>query len=103
MRRALILLLLIFLLPAAVHPQQNKKHSVTLKWNAPIAGERVVGYNIYRSDKENGHYGLIAKRVKALTYVDTAVQSGHTYYYKVTSRDAKGRESTAATTKAAVP
>ena len=105
MTRVLILLLFTFLLPAAAHPQQNKKHRVTLKWNAPAprAGEKVVGYNIYRSDKENGHYASIATKVSTLTYIDTAVQSGHTYYYRVTSMDAKGRESTAATTKATVP
>jgi len=62
-----------------------------------------ISFYSSRSEKENSHYDLIAKKVNALTYVDTAVQSGHTYYYKVTSRDAKGRESTAATTKATVP
>jgi len=105
-RRELILLLSACLLSTVAQPQQqNKKKSVTLKWNAPVAraGETVVGYNIYRSDKENGNYGLMAEKIKELTYVDTSVQSGHTYYYRVTSVDTKGGESTAATTKATVP
>ncbi|MFZ3214197.1 MAG: trypsin-like peptidase domain-containing protein [Terriglobales bacterium] len=82
----------------------QKKLSVTLRWNAPRrGGTKVVGYNIYRSDEENGPYGLIAEEVSALKYVDKTVQSGHTYYYRVTSMDAWGRESTAATTKATLP
>ena len=90
---------------AVAHPQQNKKHSVTLKWDAPVtrAGGKIVGYNVYRSGEENGHYELIAEKVSALTYIDGAVQSGHTYYYRVTSLNAKGRECAPATTKATVP
>lgn len=90
--------------PGATQAEQ-RKHRVTLKWDVPAgrSGKRVVGYNVYRSDKENGPYGLIAGEVSALTYVDTTVQSGHTYYYKVTSIDAKGRESRAAMSKATVP
>lgn len=98
-------LLVFLLLPLAAQAGQNKKHTVTLKWNAPVAreGQAVVGYNIYRGDKENGHYELLAKGVSSLTYTDAAVKSGRTYHYKVTSVDARGRESTAATTTATVP
>ena len=111
MKRVLFLWLLVCLLPVAVRAEQKetaepqKKHSVTLKWDAPVtrAGGKVVGYKVYRSDKENGHYRLIAQKVRALTYVDTTVQSGHTYYYRVSSMDAKERESTPATIKATVP
>lgn len=103
-KKVLILWLVVGLLLGTVQAEQKKKHSVTLKWNAPPAqGEAVVGYNIYRSDKESGHYKLIARKVDSLTYTDASVQSGHTYYYRVTSVDVKGRESTAATTKAFLP
>ncbi|HYY70463.1 MAG TPA: hypothetical protein VE734_12095, partial [Terriglobales bacterium] len=79
--------------------------SVTLKWEAPVGqvGASIVGYSVYRSDKENGDYKLIAKNIRSLSYTDVAVQSGHTYYYKVTSVDSTGRESTAAKSKATVP
>ena len=105
MRRAVVLFLLTFLLLVPVPPQQNRKHRVTLAWQAPVLppGEKIVGYNVYRSGEENGHYELIAEKVSALTYIDSAVQSGHTYYYRVTSLNAKGRESAPATTKATVP
>ena len=67
------------------------------------AGQTIAGYNVYRSEKENGEYKLLAKGIKSLTFVDAEVDSGHTYYYKVTSVDGKGRESVAARTKATVP
>ena len=103
-RRVLNLWLVVGLLLGTVQAQQGKKHSVTLKWNAPLARVgTVVGYNIYRSDRAKAHYALIAKQINALTYIDDNLQSGHTYYYKVTSVDAQGRESTAATTRARVP
>lgn len=110
MRRVLILLLLACLLPAVFLLRSRgrwlqKKHKVTLKWQAPVprTGENIVGYDIYRSDEENGAFGLIAEKVNALTYIDSDVQSGHTYYYRVTSRDTKGRESIPATINATVP
>ena len=103
-RRVLILWLVVGLLLGTMQAEQKKKHSVTLKWNAPAARVgTVVGYNVYRRDRAKGHYALIAKQINALTYIDDNLQSGHTYYYKVTSVDAQGRESTAATTKARVP
>jgi fibronectin type 3 domain-containing protein len=105
MRRVVAVLLLACLLPWTANAGQNRKHSVTLKWNPPVAqaGGTVVAYNIYRSEQENGPYQLIARKISSLTYTDTTVKSRHTYHYKVTSIDAKGRESTAVTTKAAVP
>ncbi len=101
-RRFLVPGLLICVLPLHVQAGHNKKHSITLSWIAPLtkAGETVVGYNVYRSDKENGQYKLLAKQISSLTYVDTTVRSGHTYYYKVTSVDNQGRESVAVRTRA---
>ena len=92
-------------MPGTQQAQQKKGHSVTLKWNAPVArsGETIVGYNVYQSDEENGRYALIARNNRSRTYTDHKVKSGQTYYYKVTSVDKKGRESSAATTKTAVP
>jgi Abnormal spindle-like microcephaly-assoc'd, ASPM-SPD-2-Hydin/Protein of unknown function (DUF1573) len=66
--------------------------SVTLNWAASIS--TVSGYNIYRSTTSGSGYtrinsGLIA----GLTYQDTTVQSGTTYYYVSTSVDSSGDES----------
>jgi hypothetical protein len=66
--------------------------SVTLNWTASTS--TVSGYNLYRSTTSGSGYtrinsGLIA----GLTYQDTTVQSGTTYYYVSTSVDSSGDES----------
>jgi len=80
-----------------------KAHSVNLNWKASTSV--VVGYNIYRAEKSEGPFRkLNASAVGKTNYKDTAVQAGHTYFYKVAAVDPKGRES--ATTdpmRAAVP
>ena len=105
MRRMVAVLLLALLFPWAAGAGRKSKHSLTLKWDPAVSqvGETVVGYNIYRSEQENGPYELIAGKISSLTYTDTAVISRRAYHYKVTSVDAKGRESTAIQTKATVP
>ena len=67
-------------------------HSVTLKWNP--SSSAVSGYNVYRSTVSGTLYRKInALPVVALTYTDTAVQSGRTYYYVTTAVDNSGKES----------
>lgn len=106
-RHLLALFLLLSLQPAKAQVAQNKPpHRATLTWKAPAPGPAqapVVGYNVYRAEKEGGEYKLIAERVSALTYTDTNVTSKHTYYYKVTSVDSRGQESIASTAKATIP
>ena len=68
------------------------QHSVSLTWNAVTPS--VVGYNIYRSTTPGGTYkkqnsGLISE----LSFTDSSVQSGNTYYYVATSVDSSGAES----------
>jgi fibronectin type 3 domain-containing protein len=54
----------------------------------------VVGYNVYRSTTSGGPYTLITSTpVAGVTYTDTAVQAGVTYFYVVTAVDANGNES----------
>jgi fibronectin type 3 domain-containing protein len=104
--RLLTLFLLLSLLPAKAQGADNKPHIATLTWNAPAEGPAkgpVVGYNVYRAENEGGEYKVVAKKVTALTYTDTNVKSRHTYYYKVTSVDARGQESIASTVRAIIP
>jgi hypothetical protein len=67
--------------------------SVLLNWTAsPSAG--VTGYNVYRSMASGSVYAKITSSpVGGLTYTDTTVVDGQTYYYVVTSVDATGDES----------
>jgi hypothetical protein len=66
-------------------------HTVDLRWKASVS--RVDGYNVYRSEMRYGPYTkLNSAPMRATVYSDSAVQAGHTYFYKVTSVD-KGQES----------
>jgi fibronectin type 3 domain-containing protein len=69
-----------------------RSHSVVLKWKA--SASRVVGYNVYRSDKSQGPYTkLNSSAVPTTTYTDVTVQAGHSYFYKVAAVDPQGHES----------
>lgn len=71
---------------------QGEQHSVTLTWNA--SSSSVLGYNIYRSGASSGPFSrLNASLDTLLSYTDTDVQAGQTYYYEVTSVDSTNTES----------
>jgi Abnormal spindle-like microcephaly-assoc'd, ASPM-SPD-2-Hydin/Protein of unknown function (DUF1573) len=68
-------------------------HSVTLSWTASPSA--VSGYNIYRTTVSGSGYAKInSGLIPALSYTDTTVQPGTTYYYVATAVDASGDEST---------
>src|SRR2546430_1219231 len=68
------------------------QHSATLTWSASTS--TVSGYNIYRSTVSGSGYTKInSSLVSALTYTDSTVQSGTTYFYVTTSVDSGGNES----------
>jgi fibronectin type 3 domain-containing protein len=68
------------------------QHSVALTWNASTS--TVAGYNVYRSTVSGGPYTKInSTLVTTLTYTDSTVQSGTTYYYVTTAVDTNGNES----------
>jgi fibronectin type 3 domain-containing protein len=77
------------LLGTGVAPVQ---HSVVLSWNASTS--TVSGYNVYRSTVSGSSYTKInSSLVASLTYTDSTVQSGKTYYYVTTSVDSSNSES----------
>ena len=68
------------------------QHSVALTWNASASA--VAGYNVYRGTVSGGPYAKInATLVTPLSYTDSTVQSGTTYYYVTTAVDSRGTES----------
>jgi fibronectin type 3 domain-containing protein len=74
---------------AAVAPVS---HSATLSWAASTSS--VSGYNVYRSGVSGGPYTLLnSSLVPSLTYTDSTVQAGQTYYFMVTSVSSTGVES----------
>jgi Abnormal spindle-like microcephaly-assoc'd, ASPM-SPD-2-Hydin len=72
-------------------PPASNPPSVVLHWNA--SSTQVVGYKVYRSGTSGGSYNLMSGAVDALTYTDTTVSAGSTYYYVVTAVDSAGIES----------
>jgi hypothetical protein len=71
---------------------QATQHSVRLSWNASTSV--VSGYNIYRGTSSGGQYTLLnTSLVSGLSFTDSNVQSGTTYYYAATAVDSSNVES----------
>lgn len=62
---------------------QPAQHSVSLSWNASTSS--VQGYYVYRGGQTGGPYSKVSTLVPQLTYTDSSVVSGSTYYYVVTA------------------
>lgn len=79
------------------------QHSVALSWAASTSS--IVGYNVYRGGASGGPYSRLTTAPDVSTnYVDSAVQSGQTYYYVNTAVDSQGMESKYSTqVKAVIP
>ena len=69
-----------------------QSHSAALSWTGSTS--TVSGYFIYRGTVNGGPYSLITPSlITGLSYTDTSVQSGVTYYYVATAVDVSGIES----------
>ena len=69
-------------------------HSAVLSWAASSPGTGVVGYDVYRGTTEGGPYILLnSSPVQGVTYTDTTVQSGQTYFYVTVAVDSSGNQS----------
>jgi len=70
-------------------------YQVNLTWSAPDgSNDPIVGYEVYRSSSGSTPYQLINSSLDAQTsFTDSAVQSGSTYEYYVTTVDAEGAQS----------
>lgn len=64
---------------------------VGLSWVAPIS-EDIIKYNVYRSTDDNNNYNFIGDTVSRY-YLDTEVEEGKNYHYRVASVDIFGNES----------
>jgi hypothetical protein len=61
-------------------------HSATLKW---YASNQTVNYRVWRAPTLTGTFREIANSITVLTYKDSTVVGGQTYYYKVDARNPK--------------
>ncbi|OGS49976.1 MAG: hypothetical protein A3K65_07400 [Euryarchaeota archaeon RBG_16_68_12] len=64
---------------------------VTLTWTAPATdgGSPVTNYRVYRGTSPGGET-LLTEIGNVLTYVDSGLTNGRTYYYRVSARSAFG-------------
>jgi hypothetical protein len=71
----------------------TQAQKVALGWTSSTS--TVIGYNVYRGTVTGGPYSskLTSSPVASTQFTDTAVQSGQTYYYVVTSVDSNDVES----------
>jgi hypothetical protein len=77
-------------------------YSVTLTWVASTSS--VTGYNVYRSTVNGGPYTLLnPSPLTALTYTDSTVQDGVTYYYVATAVDSSGESAYSNQATAVIP
>ena len=70
----------------------SSSYSVGLNWTASVS--TVSGYNVYRGTTNGGPYTkLNSSLITSLSYSDSTVTSGSTYYYVSTSVNSSGVES----------
>jgi hypothetical protein len=76
------------------------QHTVDLAWVA--SSSAVSGYNVYRGTVSGGPYAKVDSLQPTTSFADSAVQSGTSYYYVVTSVGADAVESPYSTQVTAV-
>jgi hypothetical protein len=77
---------------SAPPPSTPQAHKVHLTWDA--SKSQVIGYIVYRSEASGGPFTpLFGTPINDLSYDDSSVSDGSTYYYVVTSVDAAGEQS----------
>jgi hypothetical protein len=86
-------------------PTGTTQHTVVLSWTSSNS-PGVTGYNVYRGAVSGGPYNtkLDSSAVNGVTFTDSTVLTGQTYYYVATAVDALNNESGYSNeTKAIVP
>src|SRR5262245_21230777 len=71
----------------------SAQHRVSLNWTASTSAD-VAGYRVYRGTTAGGPYVLLnSSPVVGVSYEDSTVQNGQTYYYVATAVDNSNQES----------
>ena len=77
---------------------------VTMAWDPNPETTATVGYNVYRSETPGCCYKKInGKPVQQPKYTDILVEPGKRYYYRITTVNSKGQESSFSQEVSAVP
>jgi hypothetical protein len=72
--------------------EKISSHAVSLSWNASTSS--VIGYFVYRGATSGGPYTRVTtSSLSGLTFTDSGLLTGATYYYVITAVDRAGAES----------
>lgn len=87
-------------------PTSSSGGCVQLDWNVSRPSE-VAGYKVYRSSRSDGGFKVVKSdsaytKLEVMQWVDSGLDPGASYYYRVTILDGKGRESAPSNTVKAV-
>ncbi|HYL67299.1 MAG TPA: spherulation-specific family 4 protein, partial [Nitrosopumilaceae archaeon] len=92
--------------PAVLTAKTASSSQINLSWTAPTnnGGSAITNYNIYRSTS-SGTETFLVRIGNVLSYSDTGLSSGTTYFYKVTAVNSAGEstQSNEATTSLTTP
>jgi beta-lactamase superfamily II metal-dependent hydrolase len=86
--------------PGNLSATSSAKRKIALSWTASSDNVGVAGYQVWRSSSPTGTFTQIATTT-ALTYTNSGLTSGSTWYYRVTATDAAGNVSAASNTASA--
>jgi fibronectin type 3 domain-containing protein len=77
-------------------------HNVTLSWVAPVGGDAPTSYNVHRATASAGPFAVIGSP-SVLTFIDSTVSAGITYWYEVTSVNSAGESGPSNEVNAVIP
>src|SRR5215510_12741293 len=72
--------------------QRGDERFVDLLW-APNAEKEISGYNVYRRDENGEPVRISSVSLTVLSFQDTNVETGHTYFYSISAVNKHGNES----------
>lgn len=73
------------LFAAPSHAQQGPP-SVSMSWGAiSVPTPATVTYKVQRADVQTGPYTQLGNPITTITFTDTTVQRGNTYFYRILS------------------
>ncbi|HME52483.1 MAG TPA: fibronectin type III domain-containing protein [Candidatus Lokiarchaeia archaeon] len=87
--------------PQALSVAKSGNRFVNLTWSAPFSngGSTITNYMIYRGNSSGNEIWISTIGI-TLTYYDTGLMNGQTYYYKVAAMNAKGNGANSTETSA---
>lgn len=99
MKKLVMVLMAIMVMASWASAQSG--HSVALSWVASTTPS--VSYRVFRSTVSGGPYSQISGNVSALTFTDSIVSNGATYFYVVRSFDGTVESADSNEVKAVIP